>query len=94
MPKYPGSADWRCESGKGGTAMWTYAGQPITIATTARIVSPFPNPSALYIAGANRGNPKPASDRRHATAASAEHNASGRCNGEEVKQSYRKLHEA
>ena len=51
--------------------METHAGQPITNATTARRVSPPPNPSALYIAGANKGNPKPASDRRQETAASA-----------------------
>jgi hypothetical protein len=50
----------------------TYAGQPKTIAATARIVSPFPNPSVLYIAGANKGNPKPASDLKKATAAIAE----------------------
>jgi hypothetical protein len=43
------------------------------IATTARIVLPFPNPSVAYIAGANKGNPKPASDRRQETAASAEY---------------------
>lgn len=41
------------------------------MATAARIVSPFPNPSALYISGAKRGNPKPATERRKETAASA-----------------------
>jgi hypothetical protein len=45
----------------------------MTIATTAKIVSPFPNPSALYIAGANKGNPKPASDRKKEAAARAEY---------------------
>lgn len=67
--------------------MQTYAGQPITMATTARIVSPFPYPSALYIAGANRGNPKPAIDRRHAAAARAEYKYKmlSRCDGKEMK---------
>jgi hypothetical protein len=37
----------------------------------ARIIFPLPYPSFLYIAGANRGKVKPASDRRHAVAASA-----------------------
>lgn len=50
----------------------TYAGQPMTIATIARIVSPLPKPRAEYIAGANRGNPKPANDRRNETAANAD----------------------
>ena len=61
---------------KEATEVQTHAGQPITIATTARTVSPFPNPSALYIDGANRGNPKPAIDRRQVAAASAEHKTS------------------
>jgi hypothetical protein len=52
----------------GGT---TYAGHPNMIARLARTVFPFPYPSLSYIAGANRGNPKPASDRRHEVAASA-----------------------
>ena len=50
---------------------WTYAGQPNTIARHARIVLPFPYPSLANMAGANRGKPKPASDRRHEAAASA-----------------------
>lgn len=50
---------------------YTYAGQPMAIATTARTVSPFPNPSLEYIAGANNGNPQPANERRKDTAASA-----------------------
>ena len=41
------------------------------MAITASTVSPFPNPSAEYIAGANRGNPQPANERRHITAAIA-----------------------
>ena len=49
----------------------TYAGHPSTIATHARIVLPIPYPSLLNIAGAKRGKPKPASDRKHETAASA-----------------------
>ena len=49
----------------------THAGHPITMAITASTVSPFPNPSAEYIAGANRGNPHPANERRQATAAIA-----------------------
>ena len=51
--------------------METYAGHPNIIARHARIVFPFPYPSLLYMAGANRGKPKPASDRRHEVAASA-----------------------
>lgn len=46
------------------------AGHPRTMATTARIVSPFPYPSLLYMDGAKRGNPNPARERRHETAAS------------------------
>lgn len=53
--------------------MKTYAGQPTTIATTAKIVSPFPNLSALYISGANKGNPKPASDRKKEMVARAKY---------------------
>jgi hypothetical protein len=41
------------------------------MAITASTVSPFPNPSAEYIAGANRGNPQPANERRQDTAAIA-----------------------
>ena len=44
----------------------------MTIAITARIVSPLPNPSAEYIAGAKRGNPQPANERKQDTAAIAE----------------------
>lgn len=51
--------------------METYAGQPITIPSMARIVSPFPYPSFIYIDGANNGNPNPQRDRRKDTAASA-----------------------
>lgn len=43
----------------------------MTMAITASTVSPLPNPSAEYIAGANRGNPQPANERRQATAAIA-----------------------
>ena len=43
----------------------------MTIDTHANTVHPFPYPSASNIAGANRGKPKPAKDRRHDTAASA-----------------------
>ena len=50
---------------------WTYAGHPNIIARHARTVIPFPYPSLLNMAGANRGKPKPASDRRHDVAASA-----------------------
>ena len=35
------------------------------------MVSPFPYPSALYIAGEKSGKPKPAKERRHETAARA-----------------------
>ena len=80
MPEYEGPAGTICEIRKGGCRVQTYAGQPMMIAMTARRVSPFPNPSALYIAGANRGNTKPAIDRRQVAAASAEHKASGNCN--------------
>ena len=41
------------------------------IARHARIVHPFPYPRLLNMAGANRGKPKAASDRRHDVAASA-----------------------
>ncbi len=41
------------------------------MATAARIVSPFPKPRALYIAGAKSGKPKPATERRNETAARA-----------------------
>jgi hypothetical protein len=53
----------------------TYVGQPKTIAATARMASPFQNPSASYIniAGANRGNSKPASHLKKATAATTDH---------------------
>lgn len=50
----------------------THAGHPTTIATQARMVFPFPYPSAAYIAGAKSGNPKPHIERRKATAARAE----------------------
>ena len=50
----------------------TYAGHPMMMATTARIVSPFPNPRAWYIAGANSGKPKPHSERKKDTAARAD----------------------
>lgn len=50
----------------------TYAGHPITIATQARIVLPLPYPKVSYMLGAKRGKPKPARDRRHDTAASAD----------------------
>ena len=49
----------------------THAGQPMTMATAASTVSPLPNPSAEYIAGANSGNPQPASERKQDTAAIA-----------------------
>lgn len=50
---------------------WTYAGTPTAMAKHARIVSPFPYPSALYIAGAKSGKQKPAIERKKARAASA-----------------------
>ena len=53
---------------------FTYAGQPIPIPQAARIVSPFPRPSALYIAGAKSGNPNPARDRKKEAAARAVRN--------------------
>ena len=56
---------------KKSNSRWTYAGHPNIIAMHERTVHPFPYPSLLNMAGANRGNPKPASDRRHAVAASA-----------------------
>ena len=52
----------------------TYPGHPNIIATHARIVHPFPYPSLLNMAGANKGKPKPASDRKHDVAASAIYN--------------------
>ena len=51
--------------------MGTYEGHPNIIAKHARTVHPFPYPSLLNMAGANSGNPKPANDRKHETAASA-----------------------
>ena len=53
------------------TQTYTYAGHPSVIDTTANTVHPFPCPSAPNIAGANRGNPKPARVRRQNTTASA-----------------------
>ena len=49
----------------------TYEGMPTAMAKAARIVSPLPYPRALYSAGAKSGNPKPARERRNATAAKA-----------------------
>ena len=49
----------------------TYAGQPTTTATAARIVFPTPYPSALYMAGAKSGKAKPAMDLKNETAARA-----------------------
>ena len=49
----------------------TYAGHPNIIAKHARIVLPFPYPSLLNMAGANKGNPNPANDLKHDVAASA-----------------------
>lgn len=49
----------------------TDAGHPITTATTANIVSPFPYPSVVYICCPKSGNANPQSERRKATAASA-----------------------
>lgn len=43
----------------------------MTIAHTARMVSPFPYPSFAYIVGANSGKPNPARERKHETAARA-----------------------
>jgi hypothetical protein len=71
VPKYPGSAAILKGDNSRNKKMKTYAGHPMTNATTAKIVSPFPNPSALYIAGANKGNPKPAIDRKKEAAARA-----------------------
>lgn len=64
------------------------------IATTARIVLPFPNPSVVYIAGANKGNPKPASDRKQEAAASAEFERFGVDHKYKRNNAYRKQHEA
>ena len=50
----------------------TYAGHPKVMATAARILFPFPYPKSLYMTGANSGNPNPARERRHDTAASAD----------------------
>ena len=54
-----------------GRRMCTYEGTPTAMAKHARIVSPLPYPSALYIAGANSGKPNPASERRKVAAARA-----------------------
>ena len=43
----------------------------MTIAMAARILSPLPYPSLLYIVGANNGKPKPANERKNETAARA-----------------------
>ena len=51
----------------------TYAGHPMKMARAPRIESAFPRPSALYMVGANKGNPKPQTDRRNMTVAKAEH---------------------
>jgi len=75
------------------TRIKTYAGQPMTIATTAKIVSPFPNPSASYIAGANKGNPKPASVRKQETAARAEYEIF-EMGYTETNRTHQKRHEA
>jgi hypothetical protein len=45
------------------------AGQPNTIAKPASREDPPPYPRAVYMAGANNGKPKPASERKHETAA-------------------------
>lgn len=50
----------------------THAGQPRTIATTAKIVLPFPYPSLLNISGANSGKPNPAALLKNDTAAIAD----------------------
>jgi hypothetical protein len=63
------------------------------IATTARIVLPFPNPSVVYIAGANKGNPKPASDRKQEAAASAEYERFDMDQKCKQNYAYRKQHE-
>ena len=49
----------------------THAGHPNAIARHARTVHPIPYPSLSNMAGANRGKPNPAIDRRHVVAASA-----------------------
>ena len=54
-----------------GRRRCTYEGTPTAMAKHARIVSPLPYPSALYIAGANSGKPNPASERRKVAAARA-----------------------
>lgn len=50
----------------------TDAGHPIATATENKTVFPLPYPRDLYMAGANRGNPNPASDLRVPTAARAD----------------------
>ncbi len=49
----------------------THEGHPMTMASTAKIVSPFPYPSFAYIAGANNGNPNAKTERMNVTAANA-----------------------
>ena len=47
----------------------THAGHPMATATENNTVFPLPYPSDLYIAGAKRGKPNPASDLSVPTAA-------------------------
>ena len=49
----------------------THAGHPTAMANAARMVSPFPYPSALYMGGAKSGKPNPVTDRRKFAAARA-----------------------
>lgn len=73
-PKNEWAEKWRCLRINWAWEILeiTHAGQPITIATQARIVLPFPYPKLWNMLGAKRGKPKPARDRRHDTAASAD----------------------
>ena len=50
----------------------THAGHPMTTAAENNTVFPFPYPRDLYMAGANRGKPNPASDLSVPTAARAD----------------------
>lgn len=59
------SRKWEDEEG-------AHAGHPIAIATAARMESPTPYPSALYMLGAKSGNPNPQKDRTHVIAARAD----------------------
>ena len=57
---------------KGHTNDDTHAGHPMATATANKMVFPLPYPRDLYIAGAKRGKPNPASDLSVPTAARAD----------------------